>query len=192
MSMKPKLKETPSQTAGPYVHIGTLPAAAGIEVATHDTPNSTRLTEGDPMIIRGVIRDGAGDLVKDAMVEIWQAGADGSFGASGHTGWARSYTDYQTGEYQFETVKPGRVDWIDGTAQAPHITLLVFARGINIHLQTRIYFADEEATNEEDPVLSSLAEGKDSLLACPNPSSNNAYRFDVVLQGEGETVFFDV
>lgn len=190
--MKPSLKETPSQTAGPYVHIGTLPHEAGLNVQTHNTPNNTMLTEGTPISIRGVIRDGAGAAVKDAMVEIWQADAKGTYGHDGTIGWARSHTDFETGEFEFETVKPGQSMWTDGSQQAPHINLLVFARGINIHLQTRIYFADEEQANEQDPVLRSIPEGRETLLAQPDPTSNNAYRFDLKLQGDGETVFFDV
>jgi protocatechuate 3,4-dioxygenase alpha subunit len=108
MSLKKTLKETPSQTAGPYVHIGTLPAVAGIDVPVHDTSNNTGLEGGTPIIIKGVIRDGGGELVKDAMVEIWQAGADGQYGP-GRKGWARSHTDFETGEFRFETVKPGKL-----------------------------------------------------------------------------------
>lgn len=188
MSLKKTLKETPSQTAGPYVHIGTLPAAAGIDVPSHHTSNNTGLEDGTPIIIRGFIRDGSGDLVKDAMVEIWQATADGSYGP-GRKGWARSHTDFDTGEFRFETVKPG-----SGDGQAPHITLLVFARGINLHLHTRIYFSDETDANASDPLLNAIAdEGRRAtLVAMPDPGSNNTWRFDVVLQGENETVFLDI
>ncbi len=194
MAMKKTLRETPSQTAGPYVHIGTLPSVAGIDVASHHTPNHTGLEGGTPAVIKGTIRDGNGDLVKDAMVEIWQAGPDGNYHA-GRTGWARSHTDFDTGEFRFETVKPGRVASGLGVGeQAPHITLMVFARGINLHLHTRIYFSDEEAANAADPLLNAITDAgrRDTLLARPDPDGNNAWRFDVVLQGEGETVFLDI
>jgi protocatechuate 3,4-dioxygenase alpha subunit len=194
MSLKKSLKETPSQTAGPYVHIGTLPEVAGIEVATHHTPDRTGLDGGTPAIIKGTIRDGNGELVKDAMVEIWQAGADGNYHA-GRTGWARSHTDFETGEFRFETVKPGPVAAAGGVGkQAPHITLMVFARGINLHLHTRIYFSDEDAANAADPLLNAIADEdrRNTLLARPESGGNNAWRFDVVLQGEGETVFLDI
>ena len=188
MVLKKTLMETPSQTAGPYVHIGTLPSVAGIDVPSHHTSNNTGLDGGTPIIIKGTVRDGGGELVKDAMVEIWQANADGGYGP-GRTGWARSHTDFETGEFRFETVKPGRAG-----DQAPHITFMIFARGMNVHLHTRIYFADETEANAADPLLNLIADAgrRETLLARPDPASNNAWRFDVVLQGEGETVFLDI
>ena len=194
MSLKKTLKETPAQTAGPYVHIGTLPSVAGIDVPTHTTSNRTGLEGGTPIIIKGTVRDGGGDLVKDAMVEIWQAGADGSYGP-GRKGWARSHTGFETGEFRFETVKPGKVPAAGSIAeQAPHITFMLFARGINLHLHTRIYFSDEAEANAADPLLSRIADEsrRSTLIARPDPESNNSWRFDVVIQGEGETVFLDI
>ena len=99
--MKKCLKETPSQTAGPYVHIGLLPEVAGIEVDRHGIDAHTGLSGGTPIIITGVVRDGAGDIVKDALLEIWQAGSDGQF-VDGQTGFARCHTDFETGEFRFE------------------------------------------------------------------------------------------
>lgn len=189
--MNKRLKETPSQTAGPYVHIGLLPEAAGIEVKRHGISSSTRLDNGTPIIVTGVVRDGAGEIIKDALLEIWQADGGGEF-QDGNKGFARCHTDYETGEFRFETVKPGSVAWLDGSPQAPHITLLVFARGINIHLHTRIYFADETDANTSDPVLNAVTDGRETLLAQPDESSNNSYRFDVSLQGDAETAFFDI
>lgn len=194
MTARKTLKETPSQTAGPYVHIGTLPAVAGLDVPRHGISNRTGLEGGTPVIIRGVIRDGGGDLVKDAMVEIWQAGPDGRY-PPGRAGWARSHTNFDTGEFRFETVKPGSIPAAGGVAeQAPHITLMVFARGINLHLHTRIYFSDEDAANAADPLLCAIdsEERRNTLLATPDPEGNNTWRFDVCLQGEGETVFLDI
>ena len=189
--MKKSMQETPSQTAGPYVHIGLLPDIAGIDVKHHGITAHTGLSGGTPIVITGVVRDGAGEIVKDALLEIWQAGGDGQF-EDGHKGFARSHTDLETGEFRFETVKPGPIAWTDGAPQAPHITLMIFARGINIHLHTRIYFADEADANTSDPVLNAIADGRETLLAKPDTSSNNSYRFDVSLQGEAETVFFDI
>lgn len=189
--MSNRLKETPSQTAGPYVHIGLLPEAAGIEVKHHGISARTNLANGTPVVITGVVRDGAGEVVKDAVLEIWQADGAGEF-QDGHKGFARCHADYETGEFRFDTVKPGSVAWLDGSPQAPHITLLVFARGINIHLHTRIYFADEADANTSDPILKAIAQGHETLLAKPEATSNNCYRFDVTLQGDGETVFFDI
>jgi protocatechuate 3,4-dioxygenase alpha subunit len=189
--MNRRLKETPSQTAGPYVHIGLLPEAAGIDVKHHGISSSTNLAGGTPIIITGVVRDGAGEIVKDALLEIWQADGAGRF-QDGYKGFARCHADYETGEFRFDTVKPGSIAWLDGTPQAPHITLLVFARGINIHLHTRIYFADETDANASDHILNAIAQGRETLLAKPDASSNNSYRFDVSLQGDAETVFFDI
>ncbi len=189
--MNKRLKETPSQTAGPYVHIGLLPAAAGIEVEHHGISSRTNLEKGIPVIITGVVRDGAGEIVTDALLEIWQSDGDGKF-HDGRKGFARCHTDYDSGEFRFETVKPGSVAWRDGSPQAPHITLLVFARGINMHLHTRIYFADETEANACDPVLNAIPDGRETLLAKPDAKSNNSYRFDVSLQGDAETVFFDI
>jgi len=189
--MKNRLQETPSQTAGPYVHIGLLPDIAGIDVKHHGIGGNTGLSGGTPIVITGVVRDGAGEIVKDALLEIWQPGSDGQFG-DGHQGFARCHTDFETGEFRFETVKPGPVAWTDGSSQAPHMTLMIFARGINIHLHTRIYFADEADANAADPVLNAITDGRETLLAKLDTSSNNNYRFDVSLQGETETVFFDI
>lgn len=189
--MKKSIKETPSQTAGPYVHIGLLPDVAGIDVKHHGIADNTGLSGGTPIVIKGVVRDGAGEIVKDALLEIWQADGKGQF-ADGHTGFARCHTDFETGEFRFDTIKPGSVAWSDGSPQAPHITLMIFARGINIHLQTRIYFADEVDANASDPVLNAVMDGRETLLAKPDTSSNNSYRFDVCLQGKAETVFFDI
>jgi len=189
------LKEIPSQTAGPYVHIGTVPAAAGLQVRTQEKLNITGLKGGEAIVIEGCIRDGSGELVRDAMLEIWQADAKGRFDAGGHSGWARAVTDFKTGLYRFETVKPGPIQWRDGRPQAPHITAVIFARGINIHLHTRIYFDDESAANEADPVLKQVpGEAMRQTLIARRDAAAKAttYRFDIVLQGEDETVFFDI
>jgi protocatechuate 3,4-dioxygenase, alpha subunit len=190
------LKETPSQTAGPFVHIGTLPAIAGLKTSEPERQSilAREGTLGERIRIEGTIHDGAGVLVKDAMLEIWQADANGQYGSNDFTGWGRAATDFQTGLYVFETIKPGATPFRDGRKQAPHISVSIFARGINIHLQTRLYFSDETAANEADPVLQLVGDLElvKTLIARKETKDGRAlYRFDIHLQGEQETVFFD-
>ena len=173
-------KETPSQTAGPFLHIGLAPEVAGIGGVTG---LGTRIVPpdapGQRIRIGGTIRDGAGDTVKDALIEVWQADAAGSHDP-GH--WGRVTSDFDTGEWSFDTIKPGA-----GQGAAPHITLMILARGINTGLHTRLYFADED--NAADPVLVQVPEPRRAtLMATPG---GGTYRFDIVLQGDDETVFFD-
>lgn len=189
-----RLKETPSQTAGPYLHIGMAPGVAGLKVRECETAWHTGL-RGDPIMIEGTIRDGAGELVTDALVEIWQAGANGEFDAENHRGFARAAVDPDTGKFRFETVKPGRFKDRVGRLQAPHVSLLIFARGINLHLHTRIYFGDERDANDGDPVLGMIRDraARQTLIATPDSQANvPTYIFDIALQGDGETVFFDI
>ena len=188
------LKETPSQTAGPYVHIGTVPAAAGLPVRSQERLDvlAGADAEGEKIRIEGVVHDGAGDIVRDAVVELWQADSDGRFGASGFPGWGRAACDFETGEWSFETVKPGPTPAADGRPQAPHVNLLIFARGINIHLHTRMYFPDEEAANADDPVLASVGSPALRRTLIATAEGAGRYRFTIHLQGEHETVFFDV
>jgi protocatechuate 3,4-dioxygenase, alpha subunit len=188
------LKETPSQTAGPFVHIGTMPAIAGL-VTKH--PGQGNILARDGMLgerirIEGQIHDGAGALVKDALVEIWQANANGQYGANDFTGFGRAATDFETGLFSFETIKPGAIPYRDGRMQAPHVSLSIFARGINIHLQTRLYFSEEAAANAKDPVLQLVgAPDLVATLVAQRDPNRPLYRFDIHLQGDRETVFFD-
>jgi protocatechuate 3,4-dioxygenase, alpha subunit len=164
---------TPSQTVGPFFAIG-LPWPDGPFVVEDGTP--------DAIWIRGLVTDGEGDPVPDAMIETWQAGPDGRFGTD-FRGFGRCPTDDE-GAWEIFTLKPGRI----GDGQAPHIDVNVFARGMLNRCVTRIYFADED--NAGDPVLESVpAERRGTLLARPG---EDGYRFDVRLQGEGETVFFRI
>jgi protocatechuate 3,4-dioxygenase alpha subunit len=190
------LKETPSQTAGPFLHIGTMPAIAGLKAGAPEQQNILARDGalGERIRIEGHIYDGAGALVKDAMVEIWQANANGQYGSNDFAGWGRAATDFETGLYAFETVKPGPASFRDGRKQAPHISLSIFSRGINLHLQTRLYFSDEGKANAADPVLQLV--GQPDLVATliANKSAGPerpVYRFDIRLQGDRETVFFD-
>lgn len=192
----PALKETPSQTAGPFIHIGTLPVMAGLKIRQREKPNI--LTNGghagEAIGIEGLIYDGAGALLTDAIVEIWQADAAGRYGTEAFPGWGRAATDFETGLFRFETIKPGQTPYRDARPQAPHISFSIFARGINIHLQTRMYFADEAAANAADPVLQVVAKPEliATLIAQKDARGGRAvYHFDIHLQGDRETVFFD-
>ena len=182
--MDKPLKETPSQTAGPYVHIGLLPQRCGVTTPLQlGTPS---LQNGEAIKIKGVVWDGDGEPVKDVLIEIWQADCDGQFPQEGHANWQRVAGDFDTGEWVIETIKPGRV----GNA-APHLTLLIVARGINIGLHSRIYFSDE--ANEDDPVLKGLSPSdRATLIADPDTNDSATYSFNIHLQGGSETVFFDV
>jgi protocatechuate 3,4-dioxygenase alpha subunit len=197
------LKETPSQTAGPYVHIGCTPDFAG--VGTHGPDLGALMVtgpvKGKEITISGVIFDGTGTPLFDAMVEIWQADANGIFNSPmdgrgdpdpNFTGLGRSPVDLETGEFVFETVKPGRVPYPDGRLQAPHVTFWIVARGINIGLHTRMYFEDEPEANAEDPVLALIEHQHRANTLLAKSKGNDSYRFDIRLQGESETVFFDV
>lgn len=196
-------KESASQTAGPYVHIGCTPNFVGISRVYAEDPGQKMVsnrTKGEPIRIRGRIFDGANDIVKDGLVEIWQADAEGLYNSPDETrgaadpefaGWGRQPTDLETGYFAFDTIKPGCVPVADGRKQAPHISLWIVARGINIGLSTRLYFADEPEANSADPVLASLAEPtrRETLIAT---REGDSYLFDIYLQGALETVFFDV
>ncbi len=197
------LKETASQTAGPYVHIGLTPNFCDIN-GVYAEDLGTRMvndkTKGERITIKSRVLDGTGTLLRDALVEIWQADAEGLYNSPSEmrgaadpnfTGWGRCPADMDTGEFVFETIKPGRVHFIDGRLQAPHITFWIVARGINLGLQTRMYFSDEEKANAEDPILARI-EHKMRVPTLIGKRDGNSYTFDIRLQGEGETVFFDI
>ena len=196
----PRLRESPSQTAGPYVHIGCTPNAAGIEgVFEADLGAAMRTgpVRGEEITIRGRVLDGFGAPLRDAVVEVWQADAEGRFAGSegadpNFTGWGRSAGDPETGEFRFDTVRPGRVPSPFGRLQAPHVTLWIVARGINVGLHTRMYFPDEPS-NAEDPLLSRIEpRERAATLIAAAAHGPGAVRFDVRLQGEAETVFLDM
>ena len=199
-----RLKETPSQTAGPYVHIGCVPNFCGIEGVYGQDLGRRMVSDaakGERITIRGQVFDGLGAPLRDALIEIWQADAAGLHPSANETrgaadpafsGWGRTASDMETGEFVFETIKPDRVPFFDGRMQAPHVTFWIVARGINIGLHTRMYFPDEAAANAADPVLSRIehkARAETLIAQQPGPGE---YRFDIRLQGERETVFFDV
>jgi len=185
----PRFPPTPSQTIGPFFAPGLGP---GWPDLTGD------MDEGERIALEGRVLDGDGKPVPDAMLEIWQADARGRYpeppGTSAFRGFGRALTDSR-GEYRFSTIKPGRVPGPGGAPQAPHLNLTVFARGLLRQLTTRIYFADE-TSNETDPVLAAVADpaARRTLLAARQGGASKTalYRFDVILQGEGETAFFDI
>ncbi|WP_269932763.1 protocatechuate 3,4-dioxygenase subunit alpha [Aminobacter sp. HY435] len=198
-----RLKESPSQTAGPYVHIGLTPNFCGIPgVFEKDlgTEMVNAKTKGERITIRARVLDGTGTPLKDALIEIWQADSAGLYnspteirGAAdpNFTGWGRMPTDMVSGECVFETIKPGRVPYKPGVLMAPHVTFWIVARGINLGLQTRMYFADEELANAEDPVLARI-EHRVRVPTLIAERHGDVYVFDIHLQGDRETVFFDI
>jgi protocatechuate 3,4-dioxygenase, alpha subunit len=198
------LPETPSQTAGPYVHIGLVPnllGNTGIYPQDLGTSPIRDGAKGEVITITGHVRDGAGMVMRDALMESWQADAAGLYNAPNEvrgkadpnvTGWARLVADFDSGDWVLRTIKPGRVPAPDGRLMAPHISLWVVARGINMGLQTRIYFEDEAEANAACPVLGRIEHRERVATLLAKRTGPGAYRFDVVLQGEGETVFFDL
>jgi protocatechuate 3,4-dioxygenase, alpha subunit len=177
---------TPSQTVGPFLSIG-LTWQTGHLVVPEDTPGAIRIT--------GLVTDGAGEPVTDAIVETWQADADGRFdhpddprgpSGSGFGGFGRCATDAD-GHFRIVTVKPGAL----GDGQAPHIDVSLFARGLLDRVVTRIYFPDEDAANATDPLLSSLPPERAATLVAKGAGAGEL-RFDIRLQGDGETVFLAV
>jgi len=201
------LRETASQTAGPYVHIGLAPGAAGFSIFEQElgTDIAGPDAAGERITVEGVVLDGAGALVKDVLIEVWQANAAGIYpspidGRSaaverGFRGWGRVISDFDTGLYSFETVKPGAVVGRSGRMMAPHLNLWLVARGINIGLNTRMYFGDETEANAGDPILNLIeqADRRRTLIAPRDlRDGKSVYRFDIRLQGEGETVFLDI
>jgi protocatechuate 3,4-dioxygenase alpha subunit len=182
---------TPSQTVGPYFAIG-LPFKDGPMIVPEGSPGSIRIT--------GTIYDGRGEVIPDHLIEFWQPDAEGRFADiyghgeqsthPGFRGFGRFGVEDGDGSYEMITVKPGSVPAPNGTLQAPHIDVTLFARGMLNRVVTRLYFADEPEANTLDPVLATVpAPRRQTLLAEPTP---DGYRFDIRLQGPGETVFFDI
>jgi protocatechuate 3,4-dioxygenase alpha subunit len=204
-------RETASQTAGPYVHIGLAPQQAGFDIFENNFGNVlvSPQTKGERIRIEGRVFDGIGTVLKDVLIEIWQANAEGRYAHPADRqagkaldphfrGWGRACTDFETGQYFFDTIKPGAVEGRNGRTMAPHISAWIVARGINLGLHTRIYFSDEDAANAKDPVINLIEweSRRKTLVAERTDRRSDAgvavYRFDIRLQGEDETVFFDV
>jgi protocatechuate 3,4-dioxygenase alpha subunit len=189
---------TPSQTVGPFFHYALVPFDTAGVVAGEGVP-------GDRVVIEGRVLDGEGQPVPDAMIETWQADAAGRYdhpedarademGTARFKGAARVPTD-KDGSFRILTIKPGRVPGRGNALQAPHIMVSVLGRGLLKRLATRLYFADEAEANEEDAILALVPEERRGTLvarADGEGPDGRVYRFDIRLQGDDETVFFDV
>lgn len=193
-------KQTPSQTVGPYFAYGLTPEQYGYDMTSiAGSAVADADTEGERIRVVGQVFDGAGAPVNDAMIEIWQADAQGRYdhpedgrgsNASFH-GFGRCGTGTDPeNRFFFDTVKPGSVD----EGHAPHLSVIVFMRGLLSHAFTRIYFSDEAQANEADPVLAEVpADRRGTLISAREETSDGVvYRFDIHMQGDDETVFFDV
>jgi len=194
------LSETPSQTAGPYVHIGLALEAAGNPPREQEIWNEMAKpgAPGEHILLLGHVYDGNGHLIRDSFLELWQANTDGEYDTDydlnkPFNSFGRTAT-LDEGEWLVNTVKPGVVRNAAGVPMAPHVNVSLFARGINIHLHTRLYFDDEAQSNAIDPVLNLIEQPqrRQTLIAkrC-TVEGKVAYRFDIRVQGENETVFFD-
>ncbi len=185
---------TPSQTVGPYLHIGLTNKHSVTRIAASEAG-------GERLRLKCRVLDVDNVPVHDAMIEIWQADAEGRYhhpdAPQGPTsdsvfrGFGRAATD-QAGGCEFETIRPGRVPGPENTMQAPHLNVAVYARGILLQLYTRIYFAGDSANNG-DPVLALVpADRQETLMAHSDPQQEGSWLFDIHLRGDQETVFFDV
>jgi protocatechuate 3,4-dioxygenase, alpha subunit len=202
------LPETPSQTAGPYVHIGLIPNQAGFDIFENNFGGDIAGPDvaGERIVIEGRIFDASGHIARDVLVETWQANAAGRYNHPadrqdkpldrGFRGWARTGTDFETGVYRIKTVRPGAVAGRRGRkTMAPHVSVWIASRGINTGLSTRIYFDDEAAANAGDPVLGIIEQPdrRQTLIAARSEREGQTiYTFDIHLGGARETVFFDV
>jgi protocatechuate 3,4-dioxygenase alpha subunit len=190
------LGETPSQTVGPFFSIGL--SGPDENVLASDEVHGERIR------VRGRVLDGESAPVGDALIEVWQANSLGRYRHpddsrddialdEGFTGFGRAATIFETGEYLIDTIKPGPVPDPEGELQAPHLCLIVQARGLLNPLFTRLYFPDEAGANNHDLVLRMVPmERRPTLIASQEDGDPGVYRFDIRLSGEGETVFFDV
>ena len=201
---------TPSQTVGPYFAYGLAPhSRCDWQPSSHydskETVGANLITPdatGQKIHIEGSVLDGDGKPINDAMIEIWQADSQGRYAhARGEkprpnakfTGFGRSATD-KAGVYSFDTVKPGVVPGPDGKPQAPHIVFCIYSRGMLRQVYTRLYFSDEAAANGADPILMLVpGDRRGTLIAHKQAGSGSpVYRFDIRVQGDNETVFFDI
>jgi protocatechuate 3,4-dioxygenase alpha subunit len=198
------LHETASQTAGPYVHIGLAPGAAGFQTFDQELGQAIAPAgvPGERIRIEGMVFDGLGAPVRDVLLEVWQADANGIYphpedprvadAAPGFRGWGRVITDFDTGLWSFDTIRPGPTPGRAGRMQAPHINLWIVSRGINIGLNTRLYFPQDQALLATDPILTSIEHAARRQTLIATQTAPATYRFDIRLQGDGETVFIDV
>jgi protocatechuate 3,4-dioxygenase alpha subunit len=208
--------QTPSQTVGPYFHYGIAWRGGADLVGDRDMggrpdlfpeqnyklamPTPKGEISGEVIEVYGLVTDGDGMPIDDAMIEIWQANAAGRYASPADprtdlpldkdfVGFGRGATNLE-GVYRFRTIRPGRVPGPGNSLQAPHLAVSVMGRGLLKRLATRLYF-DDAGENDEDPILALVPEARRSTLIA-RKEAPGVYRFDIVLQGEGETVFFDV
>jgi protocatechuate 3,4-dioxygenase alpha subunit len=199
MAKKETLKQTPSQTVGPYFAFGMTPEQYGYNYGSI-VGNDVEGIDSETMVtLEGRLFDGKGDVIPDAVIEIWQADSQGRYNhpndRRGSNRAFKGFARHGTGtdpenRFVFHTVKPGSVDG----EQAPHMTLIVFMRGLPDHAYTRVYFPDEAAANAQDPVLQSVPQDRRHTLVAQKTEREGrvVYRFDIHMQGDDETVFFDV
>jgi protocatechuate 3,4-dioxygenase, alpha subunit len=189
--------ESPSQTLGPYFAMCFPQPGDNVLVSP--------ATIGTRIRIEGTVFDGDRKQIEDALIELWQANAAGRYNHPddmradvpldpSFTGFGRATTDFATGTYWFETIKPGPVPHPGGGWQAPHLSMIIQSRGMLMPSFTRMYFADEASANSADPVLQLVDELRRSQLVAPVESRNEmlVYRYDIRMQGDDETVFFDI
>ena len=192
-------KQTPSQTVGPFFAFGLTAEQYGYPLSSIASANiASGASDGHQIVIEGRVLDGSGEAIADAMVEFWQADAMGRYAhpldPRGSNASFRGFGRVGTGtdperRFIFQTIKPGSIDGI----QAPHISVHVLMRGMLVHVHTRLYFSDEAAANDRDPALGSVPLARrETLIARLQPGAGTpVYRFDIHMQGERETVFFN-
>lgn len=196
--MKQKYRQTPSQTIGPFFAHGLTAEQYRYHFSSIALPTIADATvEGEHLMITGRVFDGEGNPAMDAMLEFWQCDAHGKYTekeqnphAPGFRGFGRVGTGSREDcSFELHTIKPGSID-----GQAPHIQVILFMRGVLNHQYTRIYFSDEETLNAQDPVLNSVPEERRSTLIAKREEAGGRiiYCFDIHMQGEKETVFFDI
>jgi protocatechuate 3,4-dioxygenase alpha subunit len=193
--LRGRLGQTPSQTVGPFFTLRLYREGENVLVGPGQ--------DDERIVIEGRVLDGDRNHIEDALLEIWQANPSGRYRHAddsrdlpldeGFTGFGRAVSDFRTGEYRFETVKPGPVPDVEGALQAPHISVIVQGRGMLNPVFTRIYFSDEERANGDDLILRTVpASRRQTLIAeLTDEGPPKVYRFDVRFQGDDETVFFD-
>lgn len=178
--MSTKMLQTPSQTVGPYFAYGLTPKQYGYDFKNLATNVLENIPEGKEIIsIKGKVFDGENNPIPDAMIELWQNDGENPFFGRFGTG-----TDAEN-HFVFQTIKPNSIE-----GQAPYVSLIVFMRGQLIHSYTRIYFSDEEILNQQDVVLNSIPEERRNTIIAQKKGS--IYEFNIYMQGENETVFFEV
>lgn len=198
--MADELKQTPSQTVGPFYKIG-LYSDHGSFARIFDNDLTTPGVAGQRIRIEGTIHDGAGEPIPDALLEIWQADSEGRHRSGertlndGFTGFGRASTE-AGGRFSLTTILPGKVPGPDGSVQAPHLLVIIYMRGLLVHAFTRIYFDDQSEANAKDPILALVPEDRRPTLIARRRHGHGGpvpvYDFDIKMQGDDETVFFDV